>query len=434
MIKSLREIKVAKNCSYRLIIILLLLGLHQLVIAEEKYTHFELGKGEKIKVIEPYNSFWDIIVDQPSSSDNISGSNLNKITPLDFLRPAEVVANRLSTKTNADLVNNILKKVDSKNSLMSEFLETATEFFKSQESRAPITPPSVKHMVAAGSEVVIDEAATIATEYYSEELKAKLIGVYKQIFEKHQIDFENGSVEKVRQELLEKTLDTLNEYMASYYDPDEFAFKGLIIGAHVKGDLLKYMDSLAKKILPPLVMDYGRLTGSSGFILHSPKKVTTVSSLNSKEILDEHTVFTMTPALWLSARLKKSFESNAVESTTAKDAPMLQNASTESHYWTAGCIMAKKDVDVSTMENLAGFFGEISFVVMGFTININRAFFLRDRTPAAYATSVSIAHNGLIKSQRRQISKALGNFKVIANVGYLNVIPVKDYSMDISVP
>jgi hypothetical protein len=117
-----------------------------------------------------------------------------------------------------------------------------------------------------------------------------------------------------------------------------------------------------------------------------------------------------------------------------KDTPMLQNNSHESHYWTAGYVMAKNDVDISTMDNLTGFFGELSFVVMGFTININKAFFLRERVPAAYATSVSIAHNGFLKNYRKQISKSVGKFKVLANVGYLNVMPFKDYSVDISTP
>lgn len=436
---------------------------------DEKFTHFELRKGEKIQFIEPYASLYDAI---RGRSENYQYQDYRgaKFSALELLHPLAVIVNKTAPKGTEVLAESIVKKIDSNNSILNEVLITATEFFKAMEPRAPITPPTPGQVAAQGVEAVATMVAQSTMAQYSDLVQAKLEQAFKEVYNKYKLDINKGAIEQVRQALFEKTLEALNQHMASYYDPQEYIFKGLILGSHAKGDLLKYMDNVAKKVIPPFISEYGHIKGSAGAILHSPRKVTTVSTFNTKEILKTQTVFTVTPAIWFSARLKQNQKNishgntqdhsaqgskmsalpphdKSTSPNNAGDTNSISNGVTNADsgkfvspadtlYWTVGSIWGERDIDISSLESYEGIFFELNLFIFGFTINVNQTFFFKEithaATPSASAITFSIEHNGFKKVRREEIQKGLGKIRAIPNIGYINVFPVKNYSLDIS--
>jgi hypothetical protein len=420
---------------------------------DEKFTHFELKKGEKIQLIEPYASLLGFLSGETENYqyEDYRGT---KFTAMELLHPLGVIINKTAPKGTEVLAESIIKKIDSKNTVLNEILFTATEFFKAMETRAAILPPSAGQVAIAGAEAMGQAISNSAIEQYSNAVRVKLELAFKQVYEQYKLDIDKGAIENVRKALFEKTLNALNEYMASYYDPKEFVFKGLILGGHAKGDLLKHMQNLAQKALPPVVTEYGHIKGSAGVILHSPRKVTTISTFNSREVTREQTVFTVTPTFWLTARFKQgqqqkapnSTQDNVQTSTHATNQTSTQTQQTpaaanfaspaDSLYWTAGSLWGEREIDIASLEGYEGLFIEMNLIVMGFTININQAFFFKEimnpGSPSASAISFSLEHNGFKKLRREELVNGLGKIKFAPNAGYLNVFPIKNYSIDIS--
>jgi hypothetical protein len=423
---------------------------------DERFTHFVLKKGEKIQFIEPFTSLYDAIRCQTENFQYQDYRNA-KFTALELLHPLAVIVNKTAPKGTEVLAESIVKKIDNNNSIINEVLLTATEFFKAMEPRAPIAPPTPGQVVAQGIETIVTKAAQSTMIQYSDVVQAKLEQAFKEVYDKYKLDLNKGAIEQVRQALFEKTLEALNQYMASYYDPEEYVFKGLILGSHAKGDLLKYMDNIAKKVIPPFINENGHLKGSAGAILHSPRKVTTVSAFNTNEVVKTQTVFTVTPAFWFSARLKQSQNQSIPSQTKSEDkaetktnptlntnppsSPEQQNPSgitspNDALYWTAGSIWGERQIDISTLDSYEGIFFEVNLFVMGFTVNVNQTFFFKEisqaANPSASAVTFSIEHNGFKKTRREELKQGLGKFKVVPNIGYVNVFPIKNYSIDIS--
>jgi hypothetical protein len=443
---------------------------------EERFSHFVLKKGEKILFVEPYISLSEILLGQ-SENQQYRDYRGAKFSAMELLHPLAIMINKTSPKSAECMAETLTKKLDSKNSLLNEILLTATEFYSAMEKRATYTPPSVGQVALHGAAMAAEALTTSTLKPYSDALRAKLEVTFKQVYEKHKLDIDRGAIEKVRQELFEKTLSTLNEYMETFYDPQEFIFKGLIMGGHAKGDLLKYLDNIAKKALPPFITENGHAKGSVGVILHSPRKVTTVSTFDTREVLNEQTVVTITPALWLTARLKQNQNSRIKtagtnnspdkKTTTAKENPASTQPDSvtspladgtnspklgdtaefkkttsnfvspaDSLYWTAGSIWGEREIDIANLESYEGLFFELNVFILGFTVNINQAFFfkeiLRPSKPSASAISFSVEHNGFKSIRREELKNNIGKIKFLPNGGYLNVFPIKNYSMDIS--
>lgn len=427
---------------------------------DENFSHFELKAGERIDLIEPYTSFWGVLKNE-TENPKYSDYRGAKFSAGELLHPLAVIVNKTSQKGSEALAENLLKKLENKNSIANEMMLTASDFFKAMETRSPYMPPTLGQIAVKVTEAATNAVANKAIIQYSEAIRVKLEVAFKEVYDKYKQDIDNGDIEKVRQVLFEKTLNTLNEFMATYYNPTEFIFKGLILGGHLQGDALKYFNGALTKVVPPIFSENGHLKISAGAILHSPRKITTVSTFNIQEILKEHTVFTVTPSLWATGRFRQDTSAPAspetkttqaelatskplknevdriTDSAANSTAPNKINSPEDSFFETVGSIWGERDIDIGNLQSYNGVFIELNIIVMGVTLNLNQSFFFKDiehpGDVSAMVSSCSIENNGFKRVRREELRNVLGKVKFFPNIGYVRVLPVNDYSANIAI-